>query len=70
MHYIAGTGTESILLADYLKAIIINQNVPGDLAQQSSESRYFNQYCPGNTMWLCRPGDLPGTDLTFGFEKG
>src|SRR4051812_17036306 len=35
MHFIAGTGTESVLLADYLKAIIMNQNVPGDLMQQS-----------------------------------
>ncbi len=70
MHFTAPSTTESILLADYLKAILMNQNVPGDLMDQSRESRYFNQYCPGNTMWLCRPGDLPGTDLTFGFEKG
>jgi hypothetical protein len=28
IHYFAGTGTESILLADYLKAIVINQNAP------------------------------------------
>jgi hypothetical protein len=70
MHFTAPSTTESVLLADYLKAIIMNQNVPPDLMQQSSESRYFNQYCPGNTMWLCRPGDLPGTDLTFGFVQG
>lgn len=70
MHFTAPSTTESILLADYLKAIIMNQNVPGDLMQQSRESRYFNQYCPGQTMWLCRPGDLPGTDLTFGFVQG
>jgi hypothetical protein len=70
MHYIAGTGTESILLADYLKAILMNQNVPADLGDQSRESRYFNQYCPGQTMWLCRPNDLPGTDLTFAFVQG
>ena len=70
MHYIAGTGTESILLADYMKAILMNQNVPADLADQSRESRYFNQYCPGQTMSLCRPNDLPGTDLTFAFVQG
>ena len=70
MHYIAGTGTESILLADYLKAILMNQNVPSDLADQSRESRYFNQYCPGQTAWLCRPNDLPATDLTFAFVQG
>jgi hypothetical protein len=70
MHFTAPSTTESILLADYLKAIIMNQNVPADLAEQSRESRYFNQYCPGANMWLCRPGDLPGTDLTFAFVQG
>ena len=70
MHFIAGTGTESILLADYLKSIMMAQNVPPDLAAQSRESRYYNQYCPGNAAWLCRPDDLPATDLTFAFEKG
>jgi hypothetical protein len=70
MHFIAPSTTESILLADYLKAIIINQNVPADLLQESSESRYFNQYCPGQPLWLCRPAELPGTDLTFGFVQG
>ncbi|HEX8967112.1 MAG TPA: hypothetical protein VF937_04475 [Chloroflexota bacterium] len=70
MHYIAGTGTESILLADYLKAILMNQNVPGDLMAQSRESRYFSQYCPGQPLWLCRPNDLPGTDLSFAFVQG
>lgn len=70
MHYIAGTGTESVLLADYLKSIIMNQNVPPDLLQQSRETRFFNQYCPGQTMSLCRPDDLPGTDLTFAFVNG
>jgi hypothetical protein len=70
MHFISGTGTESILLADYLKGILMNQNVPADLAGQSRESRYFNQYCPGNAQWLCRPNDLPATDLTFAFVQG
>jgi hypothetical protein len=70
MHYIAGTGTESVLLADYLKAILMNQNVPGDLLAQARESKYLGQYCPGNTMWLCRPEALGGTDLTFAFVTG
>ena len=70
MHYIAGTGTESILLADYLKDILMGQNVPTDLQGQSRESRYYGQYCPGNAQWLCRPNDLPGTDLTFAFVQG
>jgi hypothetical protein len=67
MHYIAGTGTESVLLADYLKAIIMNQNVPPDLLQQSRETRFFNSIARGQTLSLCRPDELRGTDLTFAF---
>jgi hypothetical protein len=70
MHYIAGTGTVSVLLADYLKAIMMNQNVPADLLAQARESRFYNQYCPGSTGWLCRPNDLGGTDLTYAFVNG
>jgi hypothetical protein len=55
MHFIAGSGTQSILLADYLKAIIMNENVPPDLLQQSRETRFFNQYCPGQTMSCAAP---------------
>jgi hypothetical protein len=44
--------------------------VAPDLLAQAKESRYFNQYCPGQTQWLCRPGDLPATDLTFAFVQG
>jgi hypothetical protein len=70
MHYTVGTGTQSILLADYLKAIIMNQNVPTDLANQARETRFFNQYRPTSAAWLCRPNDLPGTDLTYAFVNG
>jgi hypothetical protein len=70
MHYIAGVGTESVLLADYLKAIITNQNVPPDLLQQSRESRFFNQCCPAELLGLCRPNELGGTDLTYAFVTG
>jgi hypothetical protein len=70
MHYVAGQGTQSILLADYLKAIIMNKDVPPDLLGQSQGTRFFNQYCPGQTQWLCRPSELPGTDLTYAFVNG
>ncbi|MDQ3808785.1 MAG: hypothetical protein M3336_00670, partial [Chloroflexota bacterium] len=73
LHYRAGIGTEPLLLADYLKQIMLGPgapNLPQDLAQQASGSRYFQQYCPGSTRWICRPDDLPGSDLTFAFEPG
>jgi hypothetical protein len=79
MHYTAGQGTRGILLADYVKQILLgstlpggsaNPNLPPDLAQQAQGSKYFGQYCPGGTRWLCRPGDLPNSDLTFAFEQG
>ncbi|MCA1646213.1 MAG: hypothetical protein LC797_12405 [Chloroflexi bacterium] len=70
MHYVVGQGTQSILLADYLKSILMNKDVPTDLMAQSRETRFFNQYAPGATLWLARPSELPGTDLTFAFVNG
>lgn len=70
LHYRAAVGTtEPLLLADYLKAILANNsNLPSDLKQQAQGSKYFAQYCPGGTRWICRPNDLPGSDLTNAFE--
>jgi hypothetical protein len=68
--YIAGSGTVSVLLTDYLKAIIVKQNVPPDLAADSAGSRFSNQYCPGQAGWLCRRSALQGTDLTNAFVQG
>jgi hypothetical protein len=73
LHYRAGIGTAPLLLADYLKQIMLGPgapNLPQDLQQQASGSRFFAQYCRGGTRWICRPGDLPGSDLTFAFEQG
>jgi hypothetical protein len=57
LHYDASTGvTHGILLADYLKSILTGQNVPTDLQQQASESRFYSQYAPGQPGWLARPG--------------
>jgi hypothetical protein len=73
LHYRAGIGTEPLLLADYLKQIMLGPgapNLPQDLQQQAAGSRYFQQYCRGATRWMCRPNDLGGTDLTFAFEQG
>jgi hypothetical protein len=73
LHYRAGIGTESLLLADYLKQIMLGPNAPNlpqDLQQQASSSRYYSQYCRGATRWICRPDQLPGSDLTFAFEQG
>jgi hypothetical protein len=60
--------TQGLLLADYLKAILRARDLPADLAAAARGSRYFAQYCPDKERWLCRPGDMPGTDLTFAFE--
>jgi hypothetical protein len=73
LHYRAGIGTEPLLLADYLKQVILGPgapNLPPDLQQQASGSRFYQQYCRGARLWLCRPNDLGGTDLTFAFEQG
>jgi hypothetical protein len=71
LHYRQQQGTtEPLLLADYLKAILTTKNLPDDLRQQAQGSKFYNQYCPGGQRWVCRPGDLPTTDLTFAFEQG
>jgi hypothetical protein len=71
MHFDAATGrTQGLLLADYLKSVLRGRDMPGDLAQAARGSKYFNQYCASSPRWLCRPADLPATDLTFAFEPG
>jgi len=71
MHFDATTGrTQGRLLADYLKAILRGRDLPADLAEAARGSKYYNQYCLSAARWLCRPADLPGTDLTFAFEQG
>jgi hypothetical protein len=71
MHYRKGVGTESILLADYLKAILRNgPGLPADLREQAHSSRFFAQYQPGQPGWLSRPAELEATELTFAFEPG
>jgi hypothetical protein len=72
LHYRQGIGTEPLLLADYQKQIMLGPNAPNlpqDLQQQASGSRFYAQYCKGGTRWLCRPGELANSDLTFAFEQ-
>ena len=71
MHYDATTGrTQALLLADYLKSILRGRGLPDDLAAAAHGSKFFGQYCPTAEHWVCRPADLPATDLTFAFEPG
>jgi len=71
MHFDATTGrTQPLLLADYLKGILRGRDLPDDLAAAARGSKYFGQYCPTAEHWLCRPNELPATDLTFAFEPG
>jgi hypothetical protein len=71
MHFDQATGrTQGLLLADYLKAILRDREVPSDLRAQAKNSRFFAQYCPTSPKSVCRPNDLPATDLTYAFEQG
>jgi hypothetical protein len=71
MHFDATTGrTQGLLLADYLKAVLRARDLPYDLAASAKNSKYFGQYCPTQTRWVCRPNELSATDLTFAFEPG
>jgi hypothetical protein len=71
MHFDQATGrTQGLLLADYLKAILRDREVPADLRAQAKNSRFFAQYCPTAPKAVCRPNDLPASDLTYAFEQG
>jgi hypothetical protein len=72
MHYsVSGGATRGVLVADYLKQLLRNSvELPEDLRQQARTSKFFAQYCPGAAKALCRPDELPATDLTFAFEIG
>jgi len=71
MHYDAGCGcTQGILLADYLKALLLNGDVPADLLSEAADSPYLGQYDPSSPGWVSRPQQLPATDLTRAFERG
>jgi hypothetical protein len=71
LHSISSSGVRrGILLADYLKAILRDRDLPADLRDQAYGSRFLGQYCPGESGWLCHPAQLEGTDLTFAFEQG
>ena len=50
--------TPGLLFGDYLKAIIVDQHLPVDLAQEASGSRFFAQYAPGQPEWLARPQEV------------
>jgi hypothetical protein len=61
--------TQGLLLADWFKTVITGEGVPPDLAAQAQGSRYFQQYNNAQPVGLNRPGDLPGTDIRFAFER-
>ncbi len=68
MHYDAGCDcTHGLLLADYLKALLLNQNVPGDLAGEARTSSLLAQWAPTLPNALARPAELAGSDLSNAF---
>jgi hypothetical protein len=72
MHYDAATGaTRGLLLAYYLKQVLRNDPaLPRDLRLQSRDGALYAQYCPDEPAWVCRPQELPASDLTDAFEPG
>jgi hypothetical protein len=69
MQYDATTGlTQGVLLADYLKAILVGDGLPPDLEREARTSPLYKQYSKSSPRWVSRPDLLPGTDLTSAFE--
>jgi N-acetylmuramoyl-L-alanine amidase len=70
MHYDKGCGcTQGLLLADYVKALMTQRNLPPDLAEQAKGSKLIGQFKPGQPQSIARPGDLPGSDLSNSFRR-
>jgi N-acetylmuramoyl-L-alanine amidase len=70
MHYDKGCAcTQGLLLADYVKALMTQRNLPLDLADQAKTSKLLGQFKPGQPQSVARPGDLPGSDLSGGFRR-
>ena len=61
--------TQGLLLADYFKAILTGQNLPGDLEAQAAGSRFYKQFDASKPKGLARPDELPGTDMTNAFVR-
>lgn len=70
MHYDKTTNTtQGLLLADYLKRILIGSGLPADLEAQARSSPLYRQYDSSQPRWVARPNDLPESDLTLAFER-
>jgi hypothetical protein len=68
MHFDATTGTtRGLLLADYFKAVLTGNDLPPDLAEQAAGGPLYRQWCPNQQYSVCRPGDMPASDLTSAF---
>jgi len=59
--------TRGILMGDDLKALIIGQGLPSDLAQETAKSDFLLLYDPSRPQWLHNLSALPYTDLTHAF---
>jgi hypothetical protein len=68
MHFDKSCGcTQGLLLADYLKSVLVGQNLPVDLDAQARTSKYYRQYAPGQPLSIARPQELLASDLTDAF---
>jgi hypothetical protein len=60
MHFDAGCGcTESILLAEYFKSVIIGDKLPADLQEQALTNPFLRSVLPGRAP--------PATDYAVAF---
>ncbi|MCL4543541.1 MAG: hypothetical protein M1118_02910 [Chloroflexi bacterium] len=68
MMYDASCGcTEGMLFGQYLKEIMMDQNLPPDLQQEAAGSPYLAQYDPSQPDWIAHPAELPETNLISAF---
>lgn len=70
MHYDdACKCTQGLLLADYLKSLLLGRGIPPDLLAQAKDSPFLGQYNPQKPNSINRPQQLPASELKAAFRR-
>jgi hypothetical protein len=59
--------TQPVLIGDYLKSILTDQNIPKDLEEEAKNSPLFNEYLAGSPDSVRDSNALPNTNMTNAF---
>lgn len=68
MHYDArANATNGLLIGDWFKRVLLNAELPADLARQADDWAFLGQYDSARPYALARPAELPASSLIGAF---